>query len=275
MKRFGILYHPMVEATQAKARELQAFLTAKGVSAWLCSAWDTEKARAQVNGTSLILTVGGDGTILRAAQVAFASGTPIAGVNLGRIGFMTEFSRDDVQEQLPRLLAGEGRIDERAMLEVELTSPGQKPQVFHALNEVLVARGAIPRMIHVKASINGQPLTSYRVDGVMVATATGSTGYSLASGGPVLYPQSKDMLLVPVVPHLSLRYPIVLPGTAIVRLEFSAVHAGALSIDGHINIPMSSGDVATIKPSRYTTRFLRIGPESSFYSSLEGRLKGK
>ena len=277
MNKVGILYHPMNKAAYTMAKKLNRFLTAKGVSVWLCSAWEVEKAKAQVNNTDLILSIGGDGTILRAAQVAVPGLIPIAGINLGRLGFMTELSADEAVDKLPTLLAGEGWIDDRAMLEAELcpTSQDESAREFYALNDVVVARGVIARTVYVEASIDGEPLTTYKADGVIVATATGSTGYSLAAGGPILQPQSKDFLLLPILPHLCLAYPMVLPSTAIVRLRVTTVHQATLSIDGHINLPISSGDTITVKQSANTARFLRIRPEASFYSSLEQRLKGK
>ncbi len=275
MKKVGILYHPMVEATKVKARELEGFLDSRGISVWICSAWDKEKARAQLNGTDLVLTVGGDGTIMRAAQVVIPGTTPITGINLGKLGFMTELDADEALEKLPALLDKKGWIDERAMLQAELVASGQEPRLFHALNDIVVARGEIPRVIRVEVSIDGQYLTTYKTDGVIVATATGSTGYSLAARGPILYPQSEDFLLVPIAPHLSSSYALVLPKTAEVRLCLSTVHPATLSVDGHINLPLSSGDTVTVKHSPNKARFWRIRPENYFYSALEEKLKGK
>jgi NAD+ kinase len=275
VNKVGILYHPMVEATQVKARELKEFLDSRGVAVWLGSAWDRDKARAQLDNTDLILTVGGDGTILRAAQVAVPGATPITGINLGKLGFLTEFNADEALEKLPALLQKEGWIDERAMLQIELDTPGQETRVFHALNDVVLARGEIARVIRIEASIDDQHLTTYKADGVILATATGSTGYALAAGGPILHPQSGDFLLVPIAPHLSSAYIMVLPGTARVRLRITAVHPAMLSIDGHINLRLASDDIITVKRSPNTARFLRIRPENSFYSTLEERLKGE
>jgi len=274
--RVGILYHPMNEAAYTLAKKLEEFLASSGVSVWLCSAWEGEKARAQVNDTDLILSIGGDGTILRAAQAVVPGLTLITGINLGKLGFMTELSTDEVLDKLPDLLAGKGWIDERAMLEAELSPiDDETPRIFYALNDVVVARGAIARMVYIDASIDGEPLTTYKGDGVIVATATGSTGYSLAAGGPILYPQTKDFLLLPILPHLSSAYPVVLPSTAVVKLRITTSHQATLSIDGHINLPLNSGAAITIKHSSNTARFLRIHPETSFYGSLEQRLKGK
>lgn len=275
MKRIGILYHPMNEAAGAVATELERFLDANGVSVWLCSAWEREKARAQTENTDLILSIGGDGTILRAAQVVIPSPIPIIGVNLGRLGFMTELRTGEAKAQLSALLTGEGWIDERATLDVELwDKEAETPQVFHALNDAVVARGAIARLIHVDASINGQPLTTYKADGVIVATATGSTGYTLAAGGPILYPRAEEFLLLPILPHLSSGHTLVLPSDNVVKLVVNTLHQATLCVDGHINRSLSSGAMITVKHSPDKVRFLRIHPEGSFYSSLEQRLKG-
>ncbi len=276
MNRIGILYHPMIEAASSLAEKLEKFLGSRGISVWLCSAWEGEKAKAEVNNTDLILSVGGDGTILRAAQAVVPRPIPITGINLGKLGFMTELSADEAVAKLPALLAGEGWIDERALLEAELSVSGEEPSpIYYALNDVVVARGAVARTVRIEASVDGEALTTYRGDGVIVATATGSTGYSLAAGGPILHPQAKEFLMLPILPHLSSAYTLVLPSTVVVRLNVGAAHQAALSIDGHINLPLSSGAVVTIKHSSNKTLFLRIHPQTSFYSSLEQRLKGK
>ncbi len=278
MKRIGILYHPMIEVAYALAGELEEFLIDRGVSVWLCSAWEGEKARDQVNDTDLILSIGGDGTILRAAQVAILAQIPITGINLGKLGFMTELRTDEAMDKLPLLLEGHGWMDERAMLEAELLPPDEEHKplpVFYALNDVVVARGAIARVVYVEASINDEHLTTYKADGVIVATATGSTGYSLSAGGPILHPRAEEFLLIPIVPHLSSAYTMVLPSTAVVKLVVSAAHQATLSIDGHINLPLSNGAIVTVRHNSNRVRFLRIHPETSFYSSLEQRLKGK
>ena len=271
MKKIGILYHPMNSAARSLAEELKPFLADSGVAAWLCSAWEGEQARSQLDGTELILSVGGDGTILRAAQVAVDSGTPITGINLGRLGFLTELSVDEVKDKLPALLEGKGWLDERAMLEATL----EDGTTFYALNDVVVARGAVARVVHLEASVDGQPLTTYTADGVVVATATGSTGYSLSAGGPILHPAAGEFLLLPIVPHLSLAYSLVLPETSVVKLRLTTVHEATFSVDGHINLPLVDGAVVTVRHSAKSGRFLRLRPPAAFYRLLEQKLKGK
>jgi NAD+ kinase len=278
MKRIGILYHPMKDTAQELAKKLERILTAKELSVWLRSAFEWEAATSQVDGTDLILSVGGDGTILRAAQATFPSPTPIIGINLGQLGFMTELSVDEAEARLPDLLSGDGWIDSRTLLQAELESADEKPraaQTFYALNDVVIARGAVARVVYIETSVDGELMTTYKADGVILATATGSTGYALAAGGPILHPQAKEFLLLPILPHLSLAYPIVLPPKAAVKLRINTPHPAILSIDGHINIPLSSGATITVKHSPKTVKFLRIHEKNSFYSTLEGKLRGK
>lgn len=278
MKKIGIFYHPKKKAAFTLSKKLQKFLSSKGLSIWLCSAWETETAKSLIKGTDLILSIGGDGTILRAAQAVVPEPIPITGINLGNLGFMTELSVDEAEEKLSTLLYGKGWIDERSLLEAELYSKNkeqQSPRRLYALNDVVLARGAIARVIYVDASINNKPLTTYKADGVIVATATGSTAYSLAAGGPILHPQAQEFLMLPITPHLSSAYTLVLPATTLVKLHLSVAESATLSVDGHINFSLSDGVVVTIKHSLNTVRFLRTQPDTTFYSSLEQKLKGK
>lgn len=272
----GILYHPMIGPAAVLAQELSDFLTKQGISVWIGSSWEAEKARSKISGTDLLLTVGGDGTILRSAQVVIGTDTPIVGINLGHLGFMTEFSTTEATKGLAAILSGEGWLDERSMLEAAVQTPdANQCRTFYALNDIVVARGAVARVINIDAAIDGTKLTSYTADGVITATATGSTGYSLAAGGPIMYPQSEDFLLLPILPHLSLPYTLVLPAKAKVEIRVSTPYAATLSIDGHTNLPLASGSTVNVRQSAYKTRFLRTQPETSFFSTLQQKLKGK
>ena len=276
LKKIGILYRPMNNAAKKLAKKLEKILTKKGLSIWLCSSWDVESARTKTDGTELILSIGGDGTILRAAQVVIPGETPITGINLGNLGFMTELSVAETEDMLFRIIDGEGWIDERFLLEADVVfEEGSQHHKYFALNDVVVARGSVARVIYVTAFIDGALLTTYKADGVILATATGSTGYALAAGGPILPPHSNEYLLLPIVPLLNARYTVVLPSYSKVQLSVQTVHPATLSIDGHTNLPLNSGAVISVRRSRHKVRFLRIHPQSSFYSTLEKRLKGK
>jgi NAD+ kinase len=277
IRRIGILYHPLVQATCDKAQELVSFLNSRKISVWSGSAWETEQAISNLDSTDLLVTLGGDGTILRAAQVALEHQIPITGINMGKLGFLTEIKANEAKEELSLLLDGKGWLDERTMLEAEFipSEPENKPQVFHALNDVVLTRGDVVKLIQVNTSVNDKPLTNYRADGIILATATGSTGYSLSAGGPILHPHSTDILLVPAVSHLSVDYSLVLPFSSVVRLQLITENPAALSIDGHINIPARKGAVVVVKQSPKKSRFLRLQASDSFYNMLEQKLRGK
>jgi NAD+ kinase len=279
MRRVGVIYHPKIDAARTLAGRLSDFLASVKITTWTCSAWDEDGVKAQCPGADLVLSVGGDGTILRVARVTSVSGIPILGVNLGHLGFMTELSADNIMEVLPSVLDGKGWIDQRTMLQVEMSSEdkatpgGRLTGPLHALNEAVLGRGSVSRVVYIQASVDGEVLTTYKTDGVIVATATGSTGYSLAAGGPILHPQSEDILLKPISAHLTMAYALVLPPTAVVELEVHTYHQAMLSIDGQVEFALQDGDKIAARRSSHVARFLRIYPPTSFYSALEQRLK--
>ena len=275
MKRIGIFYHPMKEAACTLAKEVTGFLRERRLAVWACSAWEWERAGQQVEGTDLVLSIGGDGTILRAAQAIMPRPIPIVGINLGRLGFMSELSVSETNKKLPLLIDGEGHFDERSVLEadVSVSSTGETKH-YYALNDVVVARGGVARLININTEIDGVLLSCLRADGVVLATATGCTGYTLAAGGSILHPQSSDIVMVPLLPHLSFSYPMVLPESSVLKLTLENPTPGIVSIDGHISINMACGDNITVKHSNARVRFLRIH-NTSFYGSLEQRLKGR
>jgi len=278
IKKVGIAFHPLNTRAPGVARKLSAILDERGIEYWECSAWNASEVRPRLPGTDLILSVGGDGTILRIADILEGATIPIAGVNIGQLGFLTEIPAEDGRERLEALLDGKGWLDERVMLDAELRhSVGgrEERRIFHALNDVVMTRGAIARIIEVTASVNGAIVDTYKADGALVASATGSTGYSLAAGGPILHPQSGHILLVPILPHLSLQYPLVLHSTAEVTLKLSTTHMATLSIDGHTSMELNDGASVTVRASRRRTHFLRIDPPEQFYASLGLKLKGK
>ncbi|MDP2919138.1 MAG: NAD(+)/NADH kinase [Dehalococcoidia bacterium] len=276
MKKIGILFHPLKESAIALAADLEKFLAAQGIAVWTCSAWECEHVRGKIHGTDLILTAGGDGTILRAVNAIAPGKTPITGINLGNVGFMTEFAVEEAKDKLRHLLEGEGWIDERAVLEATVKNTSGKLLGKHyALNDVVLARGSVVRVVHIEAFIDDQPLTTYKADGVIVSTATGSTGYALAAGGPILHPRAKEIMLLPIMPHMSASYRLVLPPDTTIRLRLETVYPASLSIDGHVNLSVETGTEVTVRRSAHTVRFLRYHPPTEFYGSMEKRLKGK
>ena len=267
LKRVGILYHPKIARAGELADELSNLACLSDASFWLCSAWDEEEAKKGIEGTDVVITIGGDGTILRAARAIAPRPVPILGINLGRFGFMSELGPEEALERAPGFLAGEGWVDERTLLQAELAGSS-----YYALNDVIVGRGGVSRLIYVDASIDGENLTTYRGDGVIVATATGSTGYSLAAGGPIMDPRSSEILLTPISPHLSLSHSLVLPSNVEIELVVRTDHQAILSIDGQINLNLVSGDKVMVRPSPHPAFFLRARTPAYFYATLTRRL---
>ncbi|MEN8613847.1 NAD(+)/NADH kinase [Dehalogenimonas sp. THU2] len=276
-KRIGLIYHPLNKAALDLAKEIAAYLDQAGCGHWLGSAWDGERLRGQMADTDLIVTTGGDGTILRAAQAVLPLDIPITSVNLGKLGFMTEMPAAEALELLPKLLAGDGWSDYRTVLEAEFLPHDKKEQPdqsFFAVNDVVAARGGIARIISVACHIDSAHYATYKGDGVIVASATGSTGYSFAAGGPVLYPQSADILLTPILPHLGRSYSLVTPADKTISLKISTNHQATMCIDGHINMSLSTGDVINVRTSRHRLHFLRLRQPDSFYVETDHKLKG-
>jgi len=272
MRRIGILFNANIAAAPGLAQSLAKKLQQSGISVWAYPASDEARAREELAGTEMILSLGGDGTMLRAARLAAPETIPILGINLGDLGFTTEISGREALTRISSFVNGESWTDERAMLQAELPSHSS---AIHALNDVVVGRGSIVRVIRVKVSVDGQPVTTYKGDGVIVATATGSTGYSLSSGGPILFPNAQEILLTPIAPHLSLAASLVLSPQSVVELEVRTTHEARVSIDGQLEFPLRSGDTVRIRRSPYTTRLLRIQPRSFFHQTLLQRLSAK
>lgn len=273
MRKVGVYYQPGQEATRAFAEDLRATIEGAGPAVWICSAWD-HQGEEQVEGTDLIICVGGDGTMLRAARVVVPHSVPLLGVNMGRLGFLTELMPGELRARLSGILAGAGRIEERAMLEMRVESGGAPDGrgPWYAMNDVVVGRRSIGRPVYVDVSLDGEPFTTYRADAVVVATATGSTGYNLSAQGPVLHPESRELLLTPVAPHLSLARTMVLPASTQVDLHVQADDAAALSVDGQEDIPLSDGDIVRVRRSASSARFLRLSPPQRFYAMVGRRL---
>ncbi len=268
MTRIGILYRPYVERAQALAESIQSYLSRAGVATWLGSAWDDEDAARRLDGTDLVVGIGGDGSILHCARVTAAAGIPVLGVKLGQLGFITEVAEDDAEAAVARVLAGEGRIEERTMLQA--VTCGEK---LSALNDAVVRCTAV-RLIDVALDVDGEAVTTYRADGVIVATATGSTGYAMAAGGPVLLPESTDMVVQPISTHVGLRHALVLPQGRTVGLRVDGRDGVVLSLDGQIDRPLHSGERVAVTTSPHRARFIRLRPRTYFYGSLHEKLGG-
>lgn len=246
-------------------------------SSWISPAENPEELREQVTATDLVVTAGGDGTMLRAVQVTAPLSVPMVGINMGRLGFMTELQVHDALEKLPSYYNGHARVDEHNMISARIvrSSNSALPKVegpFHALNDVVLTRGSVSRVVTIRTTVDGAEVASIRADGIILATATGSTGYSLAVGGPILDPLSENLILKPVAAHVGMSASLVLLAGAKVGLHLEGAQEAVLSVDGYMETQLQPGDRVEIEQSPLKARFLRAQPSNHFYATLTRRL---
>jgi NAD+ kinase len=274
MRTVGILYQERSEGAGSLANVLAETLRADGRTVWQEALQKHDpQASEHLAGTQVVLVLGGDGSLLSAARMCAEEGIPLLGINFGRVGFLTELEPTEVEEKLPLYLDGDYWIDERAMLQAEVEN-GRDHLRFIALNDMVVVRGAEPRVIRVKVWLDGHYYNTTVADGIIVSTATGSTAYNLAAGGPILHPQVRSSVLTPIAPHLAADRSLILEPNAITTLELQPGSDGAiLSADGQHNLLLNSGTQVIIRSSQFVTRFLRRRPPTHFYRILSAKLQ--
>jgi NAD+ kinase len=230
------------------------------------------RERLAEHNPDLLIVLGGDGTLLSAARAVTPLPTSILGVNLGSLGFLTEIPVDELYPTLEAVHAGEGETDDRCMLRVVLTRNGQVVSEHDALNDVILSKSMIARLVSFEISIDREFISSYRGDGLIIATPTGSTAYSLAAGGPILTPAVAGLVLSPICPHALTHRPVVVPDTVEIEiLVLNADEEAYLSIDGQIGIPVRQGYRLVCRKSPYVTHLLRM--KKTFFEVLGTKLK--
>lgn len=269
----SILYNPAVPRAHDLSKAIAGLLRDRSLSAGSCEIERQAEAIACISGADLIITLGGDGTLLRAAHFAAVPGIPILGVNLGKLGFLCDMGPKHVLEQLPFYLDGKAEVEERLMLQVDQRRKGEALVSGHALNDVVVGHASIASLIRVHASINGNLLTTFAADGVIVATPSGSTAYSFAAGGPIVHPADQHLLLTPISPHKPRFGSVVAPANAVIALELETAVPAVMSIDGEAETPVESGDLIEVRESPHRTRLLRRDSERYFFRALRSTLK--
>jgi NAD+ kinase len=271
MKRIGLLHHPKLPATQPMAESMARQAEAHRLEVWIGSTWDEGAVADEIAHLDLLVTLGGDGSILRAARMACNLGVAVLGVKMGRLGFLAELEPEQWPAALPRLLAGDYWLEERMMLYAEYHR-GEDCRQYQALNDVVVSRGSLARIVRLETYIDGSYLTTYAADGIIISTATGSTAYALAAGGPILPPQLQNFLLIPIASHLTMNRAIVLGRGDRVEVNVHTDHQAILTVDGQFEYELRDGDLVTVQASPYSSRFVRLQDRTYFYRTLMDRL---
>ena len=269
-------------ATKEKAEEVIHELSLDD-RVWVASAGDLPDSAHELENTSLVVVVGGDGTILRAVRAISPFNVPVVGIKMGKVGFMAELNPEEAISRLPEFLSFISqenqsetaiRVEERMMIEANIMpSSGTQPRItVHALNDITVGTSKAARLVELKASVNRVHLTNYRADAVIISTATGSTGYALSAGGPIVFPEAQMMILQPVAAHTGLRDGLILAPDSLIELEASDGYQASISADGFVDSVLESGEKGIIRRSPHTAKFLRAHQPDFFYTALNMRL---
>jgi NAD+ kinase len=274
MNRLALLYHPHKEIAYELAQQWRREIAAAGApEPTVANAWEELQVDQLCHDVDLILTLGGDGTLLRAARVVAPCGVPVMGVKLGTVGFLSGLHPDTFTQNLPRLLKGDYWIEERMMVQARWLHKGVEQGVYEAINDVVVSRGKLARVIRIETVIDGEGLELFSADGAIISTATGSTAYSLAAGGPILAPTVRTMLLTLISPYLSPINSLVLPEGTKVSLQVHSQNNPILTVDGQTDYELQDGDVVESQASPHVARFARLEAKTYFYRTLVNRLR--
>jgi len=276
----GIMAKPGIPHASAIVSELVEWLHAKGVEARL----DTETAaylgqadglpREEVpEGTQLVIVLGGDGTLLAAARALAGRVIPLFPVNLGGLGFLTAITLDQLYPELERAFSGEQSVVPRKMLHGELVRKGQSIKSFEALNDIVIAKTQIARMIDLETHLDQQYIATFKADGLIIATPTGSTAYSLSAGGPIVYPLAAAICITPVCPHMLTNRPVLVPDNMVIQVVCKAEDGQAfLTVDGQVGEPLLSDDRVVCRSSEHSVHLIRP-PKMFFFDVLRQKLK--
>ena len=267
----GFYYHPRLPEAKEFAARAAEQLRGEVPQVWISEPWDAEQSERHLPSTDLLICIGGDGTVLRAARAASHHDVQILGVDMGRQAFLTELTPEQLDAHLPALLAGDYGVEERSMLEARPQDAADAPTAMPALNDVMLGRGSLGQPAYLAVHVNGDPIGVVRADAIVVASATGSTGYSLSAGGPILHPRARSVVLTPVAPHLAAAAPLVLPADAVIQLQLGREHSGMLSVDGQRPYTVAPGGGVEVRRSESVARLIRFGARP-FFAQLGKRL---
>jgi NAD+ kinase len=274
IKQVAIAARPGSDEVLREGEAIRDWFQKHGVSV-LFTMLDDPRLEAAVEGGSLdlLIALGGDGTMLRAGHLAAPHGLPILGINLGKFGFLMQLSRDEWQNALPRLVNGDYGVEERMMLKANQFRGDALLSSHQVINEVVVCRGQVVRPIRIRAEVDGYPLAGYVADGLIAATPTGSTAYALAVGGPIMPPELRNILIVPVAPHLSMDRAVILPEGASVVITAMSDHEAVMSVDGHEPVLLQDDDRVIVTASDFTVKFIVFQDPGYFYRNLSNYME--
>lgn len=249
VQRIGFAYNPTNDAAVELRERAEGWCRMHGIEHWAAQAQDFDGLCRELPDTDVLVVLGGDGTLLRAARAVIQVDVPLLGVNLGKIGFLSKVEASELEAVLAKLKAGEFTIDPRMALEARLLPGGRDAEaaVHHALNDIVVARGALARVVRLDVAIGPTHLATLIADGLVVSSPTGSTGYSFSAGGPIVAPDSRNLIVTPIAAYLSTLRSVVVGPDQVVRCRVIDATEAIVSIDGREDVPIAVGDVVEVR----------------------------
>jgi len=279
IKTVGIISKPGIEVGRSCIVDLTKWLEDRGIvlrcdQATAAYAGASGLPRQDVpEGCDLVIVLGGDGTLLSAARAIGRREIPLFPVNMGGLGFLTAITLDELYPELQRALRGEHRIAKRRLLTVEVVRDGQVTASYDALNDAVLTKAALARMIDLDTHVDDQFVCVYKADGLIISTPTGSTAYSLSAGGPIIFPSVPAICLTPICPHMLTNRPVLVPETSVIRIiSHGNDESVFLTIDGQVGQPLSEGDAVVCRSSHYSLHLIRP-PRAMFFDVLRQKLK--
>jgi NAD+ kinase len=274
--RIGFAYNPTQEPTVELAARASGWCRMRGIDDWQSPAGDLDTLLRELPTTDALVVLGGDGTFLRAARAVAEVDVPLLGINLGKVGFLSKAEAGDLETVLERITAGEFTYDERMILEGRILRGGggsDDAERHVALNDIVIARGALARVCRLDVSIDDTHLATFIADGLVVASPTGSTGYSFSAGGPILDPVSRNLVVTPIAVYLSALRSVVASPEQVVRCRVVDAHEAMVSVDGREDLPIAVGEVVEVRALSRPIRLLHPRGALSFWDLLRHKVE--
>jgi NAD+ kinase len=288
VRRIGFAYNPTIEAASDLRERAARWLEMQGLTHWASAAADRETLHRELPGTDVLIVLGGDGTFLRAARAVIDDDVPLLGINVGKVGFLSKVEANELERVLGQLVAGDYGVESRMALEGRIirggtagsdNGPGAGSEggaaldLHPALNDIVVARGSLARVVRVEVSIDGSHVATFVADGLVVASPTGSTGYSFSAGGPILDPTARNLVVTPIAGYLTTIRSVVVGPSAVVRCRILDALEALVSVDGREDLPIRVGDVVEVRAIERPIRFIEPAGSLPFWDLLRHKLE--
>ena len=263
MQRIGFAFNPTSDPAVELRDRAMAWAEVHGIDHWAEQAAEREALHRELPGTDVLVVLGGDGTFLRAARAVIRDDVPLLGINVGKVGFLSKVEATDLERVLELMMAGRFTLEPRMALEGHILRGGKASdeESLIALNDIVVARGSLARVVRLDTSIDDTHLASFVADGLVVASPTGSTGYSFSAGGPILGPTARNLVVTPIAGYLTTIRSVVVGGEAVVRCRVVDAHEALVSVDGREDFLLAVGDVVEVRAIERPVRL--VEPEGS------------